>query len=179
MITLINNKKNTAIYSVKWLTLTAMFMAMNIAFSSFGVPVPGGHFYLNDIVIFTAALLFDPVAAVMAGGVGAFLGDVFFYPTPMFVTLVVRTLQVIAVSLIVRHTFKNKKIVAAIIAVIVGSVIMIAGYSIGRAFFYATPHIAIIKLPYQILQAGIGAVLSVVLTFYCGIGKLYNKMMAK
>ena len=68
---------------------------------------------------------------------------------------------------------------AAIIAVIVGSVIMIAGYSIGRAFFYATPHAAIIKLPYQILQAGIGAVLSVVLVHFCGIGKLYNKMMTK
>ena len=27
---------------VKWLTVTAMLMALNIAMSSFGVPVPGG-----------------------------------------------------------------------------------------------------------------------------------------
>ena len=53
-------------------------MEMNVALSSFGVPVPGGHLYLNDIVICLAAILFDPVAAFTVGGVGAFLGDLFF-----------------------------------------------------------------------------------------------------
>ena len=38
------------------ITATALFMAMNIALSSFGVPVPGGHLYLCDIAICTAAL---------------------------------------------------------------------------------------------------------------------------
>ena len=32
--------------SVIRLTITAVFMAMNIALSSFGIPVPGGHLYL-------------------------------------------------------------------------------------------------------------------------------------
>ena len=36
-----------------WVCLTAMFMALNVAMSSFGVPVPGGHLYLNDIIICT------------------------------------------------------------------------------------------------------------------------------
>ena len=40
---------------VRWLTVTAVFMAMHIALSSFGMPVPGGRLYLNDIVICTAA----------------------------------------------------------------------------------------------------------------------------
>lgn len=31
-----------------WVCLTAMFMALNVAMSSFGVPVPGGHLYLNE-----------------------------------------------------------------------------------------------------------------------------------
>ena len=30
----------------KWLTAAAMLMALNIALSSFSVPVPGGHLYL-------------------------------------------------------------------------------------------------------------------------------------
>ncbi|HAS37878.1 MAG TPA: ECF transporter S component, partial [Ruminococcaceae bacterium] len=38
-----------------WLCTTAVLMAMNVALSSFGVPVPGGHLYLNDIVICTAS----------------------------------------------------------------------------------------------------------------------------
>ncbi|MBQ8402868.1 MAG: ECF transporter S component [Clostridia bacterium] len=171
--------KNKALYSVKWLTVTAMLMALNIAFSSFGVPVPGGHFYLNDIVICTAALLLDPVAALMVGGVGSFLGDFFFYPTPMFVTLVVRTVQALAVSLIARNAVKGKKIVSASVAVAVGAVIMIVGYSLGRAFIYSTVEYAILKLPYQILQAVIGAVLSVLLCFKLGVGKAYEKMMKR
>ena len=70
---------------VKWLTVTAMLMALNIAMSSFSIPVPGGHLYLNDAVICTAAILLDPLGAFIVGGVGAFLGDFFFYPAPMFV----------------------------------------------------------------------------------------------
>ena len=35
----------------KTITLTGVLMAMNIVMSSFGVPVPGGHLYLNDAVI--------------------------------------------------------------------------------------------------------------------------------
>ena len=80
-----NNKKKT----VLWLCTTAMLMALNVAMSSFGVPVPGGHLYMNDIVICTAAILLDPLRALsLVGGVGAFLGDLLFYPTPMFVSLV-------------------------------------------------------------------------------------------
>ena len=33
------------------ITLTGILMAMNIVLSSFGIPVPGGHLYLNDIKI--------------------------------------------------------------------------------------------------------------------------------
>ena len=78
----INKKRRTAV----WICSTALFMALNVALSSFGVPVPGGHLYLNDIIICTAAILLDPIAAFAVGGIGAFLGDLFFYPTPNFQT---------------------------------------------------------------------------------------------
>lgn len=79
--------KQGAVHSTQWLAVTAVLMAMNVGLSSFGVPVPGGHLYLNDVVICTAGILLDPLGAFVVGGVGAFLGDFFFYPTPMFVSL--------------------------------------------------------------------------------------------
>ena len=82
-----------------WLCTTAMFMALNVALSSFGVPVPGGHLYMNDIVICLASIILDPLAAFLVGGVGAFLGDLFFYPAPMFVSLVTHGLQAVVISL--------------------------------------------------------------------------------
>jgi len=148
----------------KRLTLTAVLMAMNIALSSFGVPVPGGHFYLNDIVICTAGLILDPFAAFLVGGVGAFIGDLIFYPTPMFVSLATHGLQAVVISLIA-HKKTGKPIVNAWIAVLIGAVIMVTGYTLGRAFLYSTPEYAILKLPYQITQALIGAAVSVVLAF--------------
>ena len=49
--------------SIQWMAVTAVLMGMNVALSSFGVPVPGGHLYLCDVVICTAAVLLDPLGA--------------------------------------------------------------------------------------------------------------------
>ena len=79
-------------FSTRKLCYVALFTALNIIMSSFGVPVPGGHLYLNDIVICFAALLFDPLSAFIVGGVGAFFGAaivgkwVGFYPVEAGIT---------------------------------------------------------------------------------------------
>ena len=59
---------------IKVMAVTAILMAFNIVLSSFGVPVPGGHMYLNDVIICTAAILLNPFGAFMVGGVGAVVG---------------------------------------------------------------------------------------------------------
>ena len=109
---------------VLWLTITAVFMAMNIALSSFGMPVPGGHLYLNDIVICTAGILLDPVGAFAVGGIGAFLGDFFFYPAPMFVSLVTHGLQAVVISLCA-HRSREHRLGGAVTGVTLGAVIMV------------------------------------------------------
>ncbi len=143
---------------IVWLCTTSLFMAMNVAMSSFGVPVPGGHLYMNDIVICTAAILLDPFAAFMVGGVGAFLGDLLFYPVPMFVSLVTHGLQAVVISLFSHRVMKKHPVLSSGIGVSIGAVIMVVGYSLGRAFLYSTPEYALLKFPYQILQAGVGAI---------------------
>ncbi len=150
-------------HPTKWLTVSAMLMALNVAMSSFGVPVPGGHLYLNDIVIDTAAILLDPLGAFLVGGVGAFLGDFFFYPAPMFVSLATHGLQAVVISLCVGRAAPERRIRAAAAGTALGAVIMVAGYTFGRAFIYGTVEYAVLKLPFQILQAAVGAVAAVLL----------------
>lgn len=89
---------------VLWLTMTALFMAMVVvlSMSALSIPVPGGHLYFNDVVIDTAAMLMDPLSAFIACGVGAFLGDLLFYPAPMFVSLITHGLQALVISLLCR-----------------------------------------------------------------------------
>ncbi len=159
------------------ITLAALFMAINVVLSSsmFSVAVPGGHLYLNDVVIVLASVLLDPLEATIVSGVGAFLGDLFFYPAPMFVTLVVRSLQGFMISLIAHRTMKEKPFAASVWGTLLGAVIMVVGYSLGRAYIYSTPEYAILKLPYQILQAVAGGIGGEILCWVTGIRKLYNK----
>ena len=165
--------------TVKWICVSAMFMALNVIMSSFSIPVPGGHLYLNDVVICTASILLDPLGASMVGGVGAFLGDLLFYPTPMFVSLVTHGLQAVVISVFSHYVMKKHPVLASGIGVTVGAVIMVVGYSLGRAFIYSTPEYAIMKLPYQILQAAVGAVLGMLLCWKCGIYRLYHEKLMK
>mgnify|MGYP003473465088 FL=1 len=171
------NEKSSSKRTTLWLCITAMFMALNVAMSSFGVPVPGGHLYMNDIVICTAAIILDPFAAFMVGGVGAFLGDLLFYPTPMFVSLATHGLQAVVISVFSHYVMKKHPVIASGIGVTIGAVIMVVGYSLGRAFIYSTPEYAILKLPYQILQAVVGAVVGMLLCWKCGIHKLYKRVI--
>ncbi|MBO6011593.1 MAG: ECF transporter S component [Oscillospiraceae bacterium] len=154
-------------------------MAMNVALSAFGVPVPGGHLYLNDIVICTAAILLDPLAAFIVGGVGAFIGDMLFYPLPMFVSLVTHGVQAVVISLFAHYSIRRHPALASGVGVSVGAVIMVAGYTFGKAFIYSTPEYAILKLPYEIMQAVLGAVAGMLLCWKFGLVKLYDKMILK
>lgn len=165
--------------SVRWLTTTALFMGINVilSLSTFSISVPGGHLYFCDAVIDTAAILLDPFAAFVVGGIGSFLGDFFFYPAPMFVSLVTHGLQAVIVSVISHKLLTKKPVVSSSIAVTVGAVIMVLGYTLGRAYIYSTPEYAILKLPFQILQAGFGAIVSVVLIYPMRIGALFQRIL--
>lgn len=158
---------------VRWLCVCAMLMAVNIVMSSFSVPVPGGHLYLNDIIIDTAALLLDPLGAFLVGGVGAFLGDFFFYPTPMFVSLVTRGAQAAVIALLMRRHTKKEEL-ASVPVLAVGALIGIVGFTLGRAFVYGTPSAALLKLPYQILMGVGGALIAWLLCWKCGLARAYR-----
>lgn len=176
------NRRLKDINKVRWITITALFMGLNIAMSSFGVPVPGGHLYLCDIVICTAALLLDPLAAFAVGGIGSFLGDMIFYPAPMFVSLVTHGIQALVIALIVYKAQKNdhkKFFITALTATLIGAAIMVTGYTFGRAYIYgreAGMAGSLIKLPYEIAQGLLGVAGSLLLCFKGGLIKLFKRM---
>ncbi len=169
---------NTRLTTIR-ITTAAVFMAMNIALSSFGVPVPGGHLYLCDVVISLAAILLGPLEAFVVGGIGSFLGDMIFYPLPMFVSLAVHGLQAVVISLISHRTLQHNPKLASAIGVSVGGIIMVIGYTLGKTFVYSTWETAVVKLPYEIAQAAVGAILGMILCWHLGIRKLYLKLTSQ
>ena len=167
------------INKVRWITVTGVFMAINIAMATVGIAVPGGHLYLCDVVICTAAILLDPFAAFMVGGVGSLIGDMLFYPPPMFVSLVTHGIQAVVISLIV-HSKKTTNPflpvhLVSLFATLVGAVIMVVGYTLGKIFIYSTYEYAMIKLPYEIAQALLGVAGSLLLCYRFGLKKIFNR----
>jgi uncharacterized membrane protein len=65
------------------------------------------------------------------------------------------------------------------VGVTVGAVIMVVGYTLGKAYVYSTPEYAIVKLPYEILQAAVGAAASMVLVWRFGLGDVYARMIKR
>ena len=160
---------------VKWITTTAIFMGMNIALCAFGVPVPGGHLYLNDVVICTASMLLDPVGAFIVGGIGAFLGDFLCIFDCFF--FAAHGLQAAAISILFRNIFPRHRRLAGTISVLVGAVIMVTLYTLGKIYVYSTFEYAMIKLPYEIAQALLGIIGSLVLCFRCGLIDSFRRIL--
>ena len=167
--------------SARKLTLTAILMAMNIIMSTsiLSIPVPGGHMYLNDVIIVTAAVLLEPFYALLVGGLGAFIGDMLFYPTPMLVSLVTHGLQAYVISLFVHRIMKGKGLKAAVVGSLIGWVITVVGYSFGRAYIYGTPEYAILKLPFQILQTCVGSAIALLLCYKLKLVAIFEKHFLK
>ena len=166
----------------KDMTVTALLMALNIIMSTsfLSVPVPGGHMYLNDVIIVTAAILLEPFYAFLVGGVGAFIGDMLFYPAPMFVSLATHGLQAVIISLVVHRFLKERPFPASLIGSMIGWAVTVTGYSLVRAYVYGTPAYAAAKLPFQILQTGVGSAIAL---FLCWgpprLVKLYQREFGK
>ncbi len=127
-------------------------MALVIILSSslLSIPVPGGHFYFNKL-LFSSWFNFPPTEAVIIAGIGSFIGDFLFYPLPMWVTLVTHSLQVLAIALVVGGRLGKLVNLGLLFGLLLGAIIDLVGYGLGRAFIYGTPAVAIMKIPFDVI----------------------------
>ena len=151
--------------SAKRLTLSAFFMALVVILSSslLSIPVPGGHFYFNGIIIFLV-------------GLGSFIGDFLFYPLPMWVTLATHSLQVLAISLVVGGRLGKLSKPRAVLGLLLGVIINLLGYGFGRAFIYGTPAYAMMKIPFDLVAAILGSAFAYYIYFHTGFIKQFKKV---
>ena len=70
----------------------------------------------------------------------------------------------------------KRTVKGAVIGCAIGLVVTTVVYSLGRAFVYSTPEYAIMKLPYQIAQPLVGAIVGILLCFKFGLIERFDKM---
>ena len=97
----------------------------------------------------------------------------------MFVSLVTHGLQAVVISLCAHKLSADRRSRGALVGVILGVVINVVGYSLGRAFIYSTPEYSLLKLPFQIFQATFGAVVSMLLCFPARLLAFWDKFSSR
>lgn len=165
--------------SVRQITFTAVLTAMTAVLCSFNIPLGFTHLYLVDIAVCIAGILLNPFLAFVAGGVGAFLGDLLFYPQAMVVTLIVRTVQVVIISVFSHYIMKNRPFISSLIGCVIGVVIMAFGYSYFAILFYSAREAALAKLPLEALQAAVGVVVALPLCYKLHLREIFEKQIGK
>ena len=149
--------------STKKLVATALFTSIiTIATMFIRIPLPFGYVNLGDAFILLAVFILGPIYGVICAGVGSAIADLLGYPQYTLGTLIIKTLMAIAIYFVYRliKVSTKKDILAEIISGIVGTLIMAFGYFLYEIIFFISPAVAIINVPFNILQGVVGTVIA-------------------
>ncbi len=134
------------------------------------IPTPGGG-YLNcsDVAITFFAFLLSPTSSLLASGLGACLADAISgYAQWVPITFVAHGLEGLFVALIVkekdREFSKKERVIRKLLAVLTSTISVALFYFLLSSTFlygYAT---ALVEVPGNLIQAGVGSVLGFVLS---------------
>lgn len=158
--------------STKAIVLTGLGIAVVFVATMF-IKIPNaldGYFNLGDGFILIFASILDPFLAFLVGGLGSALADVaggyayYFIPT-----LIIKGLEAIVVSVLIKKYGKKVQIPAYIL----GAVIMVLGYFLTKWYLKQSMAIALTGIPENIFQSGVGIVIALIC--YPVISRIYSK----
>lgn len=147
--------------------MTALVCVCTILFQ-IPIPATGGYFNVGEAVIYITAILFGPIVGGIAGGVGAALADLmgpYSYYAPG--TLVIKFCEGFIIGLIIfvirsKDWKPWKEHFVVISAVIIGGLVMVAGYWAYEAYILGLgPIIPLGEVPANLVQVGIGTVVAI------------------
>ncbi|VDG19991.1 ECF transporter S component [Lactiplantibacillus mudanjiangensis] len=145
--------------STRTIAVLGLLIAVTVVISRLliiPVPMTHGNINLCDAGIMIAALLFGRRGGAVVGGASGFILDLISgYSQYMLFSLVVHGLE----GWLVGQLGAGKSKRWQVIAMIVGSIVMIAGYFITDSVLYALPT-GIIGVPTNAVQAVVGSVIA-------------------
>ncbi|MDO5382247.1 MAG: ECF transporter S component [Eubacteriales bacterium] len=156
-----NNKANLN-NNIKFITITAVFIALTYVFTAFvNIRLPiaanGGLVHLGNVPLFIGAIIFGKKTGAIAGGVGMGLFDLLSGWTlwaPF--TFVIVALMGFAVGAI---TEKHHGIGYDALAIGVACIIKVVGYYIAEIVIYGNWLAPMASIPGNLVQIGVAAVI--------------------
>ena len=154
----------------KQLVINALGIALVIIATSFlSMTISSSFINLGDVFIFFFGIYFGPVTGLLVGGFGSFFADVLVHPSTMVYTLFIKGLEGLVIGLCakgLRKYMKNSLLrnIFNIVSMLAGSVIMVGGYFLAKAFIYGNMETALISLTNNIIQAIASLMIAILLT---------------
>lgn len=191
--------------TTKAIAYTAVMTALVYVGSLIGYSSAQFYFNLGDAVILIAAALFNPVSAMLAGGLGSFFCDLTVYPATMVFTLFIKGIEGLLAGVLFKlinrwydksiagldgnqmsesDKAKNKKdyvlkIVFSSLAAIASVAVMMMGYFMCQSLFYGTVAGAIVALPFDAAQGAISATVSMLALYVLKLDNFRFKLNLK
>lgn len=152
------------------LVIAALLMGLTaVATMVLQIPVPatGGYINFGDTVIFATAIVFGPVAGLLAGGIGSALADLLSgYGQWAPFTLVVKGLEGLICGylyLVWRKKSSSVNWMGALLSAAIAGLWMVAGYFLVGASLAGSFGAALAEVPGNLIQAAVSVVLGLAL----------------
>ena len=156
------------------LTATAMMTAIILLATLFlKIPIAVGYIHLGDAMIFLAAMMLPRKHACFAGAVGASLADImggFVAWAPW--TAAIKLVMVLIMHSALKASYETERRVIRpaglplpeLAGFVLAAAVDIGGYYIAEGFLYGNWTAPMIGVPFNLLQASIGAILAVIIS---------------
>ncbi len=150
------------------LIMTALLMGIvvvSIMFIKLPIPLTQGYVHLGDGMILLAMLILGWKYGAVAGGLGGALADVLSgYAVWAPWTLALKAIMVIVAGLIIEKLpIKSNGIM--VFAMIMGGILMVAGYYVAEGVLYGNWVSPMIAVPWNVGQVIVGIALAMTVAF--------------
>lgn len=146
--------------------IVAVFSALTFVATRF-IQIPilqtGGYLNFGEAIIYISAIFFGPAVGGLVGAIGPALADV-TSPYAAFApfTFLIKGIEGFIVGKI--SSSEQKKLIK-VLGLLVGGSVMVIGYFIVEiSVFLVPPPIAIIEIPFNILQVIVGGIIAIIIT---------------
>ena len=159
------------------LVLASLFVALSFIFTYFvKIPFPtGGYFNVGDAFIMLAAIIIDPLTGILVGALAGGLSDLFAgYVLFIPFTVLAKGLE----ALIAGFIYQKTRGLLRYVGVVIGPLVMVAIYALSYNILFDRATM-IANLPFDLAQAGIAIVLTIILLLLLEKTPLLLKVKAR
>lgn len=166
-------------FSTQKLVLSALLMALTTVSTMFiRIPLPFGYVNLGDTFVFLSVFILGCWYGTIAAGVGSAIADLVGYVTYAPGTFVIKSAMAIVAFLVFKLLVKliKSKTLSEIIAGTLGATVMAFGYFSYETLFFCSAGVAIVNVPYNLIQGAVGVALSTVIMRVLYATKVLEKL---